>query len=441
MATISSVMLNRISALEIITKETVSLRLGETNQSIPCDVRLGPGEVVFGFSWHRDTHSPDDAVVKEFKGKEQKVGNYSLMYSLSSDRSLVLKQPVQISDEGQYFCRVILSGAQAERFSNASTIHVLSAPREPFPSIVECARSEEGDEESGACLIEEAAGRSLNITCEVDGFRPLVKLSWWNGTHEMTDAHRTLTNKSDGTQSMSVTLEVTASLSTRRFICNVSGDAVGGYRLTEIQVAGTEVGGSPLVVIIVIVIALLVVLLVLLIAIVLILKSRRRSKRRARSSPEELSDMQQGAGVGEAEENYYVLELIVVVPTEEPPEEEEEEAPTLSEGKQTVNIPEPEIVVENNEESSERKSTCSGEEQEQTEELLQTQSSPRAETLERSRQFEASTVSQGWVFVEDEPKDVPTVSPPQPRPGPLNSILQGLGNLFDTVHNFVRHEA
>ncbi|XP_071487062.1 uncharacterized protein [Diadema antillarum] len=292
----ASLMLNRISALEIITKETVSLRLGETNQSIPCDVRLGPGEVVFGFSWHRDTHSPDDPVVKEFKGKEQKDGNYSLMYSLSSDRSLVLKQPVQISDEGQYFCRVILSGASAERFSNASTIRVLSAPREPFPTIVECARSEEGDEESGACLIEEAAGRSRNITCEVDGFRPLVKLSWWNGTHEMTDAHRTLTNNSDGTQSMSSTLEVTASLSTRRFICNVSGDAVGGYRMTEIQVAGTEVGGSPLVVIIVIVIALLVVLLVLLIVIVLILKSRRRSKRRARSSPQQLSDMERGAG-------------------------------------------------------------------------------------------------------------------------------------------------
>ena len=109
-----------------------------------------------------------------------------------------------------------------------------AAPEEPYPTIPECANrreeneTEDGEDGDNSCVLKQEAGKSLNLTCEVHGFRPMVDLVWTNGTLNVNDVFRTLANKSDGTQSLSARFEVTASLERQTFYCNVSGESVQG---------------------------------------------------------------------------------------------------------------------------------------------------------------------------------------------------------------------
>nr|XP_054760470.1 uncharacterized protein LOC129266657 isoform X2 [Lytechinus pictus] len=436
-------MCERISALEVITQGTVSLWLHQKDQSIPCDVRLQDGERIYAFSWSRmeqkeEGEAPSlQTIVKVFKDAVSGSGIESGNFSLSVNRSLVLHRPPTIEDEGlSYFCKVILFGAP-KGHQNASTIRVLSAPKEPYPFIPECANGHENVERrNNTCVIKQEAGTSLNLTCKMSGFRPLVDLRWTNNSHSDILSYRTLTNNSDGTQSMSVTFEVIASLERQEFSCNVSGEAVSGDRWSVVAVQGVEADGSPLVVIIVIVVAILLVLIVLLIVVILVLKSRKRSKSRAASREqtkhEQLTDLEKGS---------------VSVVVEEPPVETR-----LNEGTQT-DIPEP----------LEDEDRMSSEDEEQSQELLSKDDREDSKSisigpsqLSSRSDIAHADFGESWVCVSNEEvkrlreaKDddgtavddpTPTEEPPQ-RPGHFHGIAQGFGNLLDTVNNFLRHEA
>lgn len=67
-----------------------------------------------------------------------------------------------------------------------------------------------------------------------------MDLRWTNATQDDIASYRTLTNNSDGTQNLSVTFEVTASLERQEFSCNVSGEAVSGQRWSVVAVEGVE---------------------------------------------------------------------------------------------------------------------------------------------------------------------------------------------------------
>ncbi|XP_041470397.1 uncharacterized protein LOC121419960 isoform X1 [Lytechinus variegatus] len=453
----ASLMCERISALEVITQGTVSLWLHQKDQSIPCDVRLEEGERIYAFSWSRMEQEEGEApslktIVKVFKDAVSGSGIESGNFSLSVNRSLVLHRPPTIEDEGlSYVCKVILFGAP-KGHQNASTIRVLSAPKEPYPFIPECANGHEYVERTNnTCVIKQEAGTSLNLTCKMSGFRPLVDLRWTNNSHSDIPSYRTLTNNSDGTQSMSVTFEVIASLERQEFSCNVSGEAVSGDRWSVVAVQGVEADGSPLVVIIVIVVAILLVLIVLLIVVILVLKSRKRSRSRAASREqtkhEQLTDLEKGSDIRPKENNHYTLEPVSVV-VEEPPVETR-----LNEGTQT-DIPEPL-------EDEDRMST---EDEEQSQELLSKddREDSKSVSIGPSQVSSRSDIAhadfgESWVCVSNEEvkrlraaaKDedgtavddpTPTEDPPQ-RPGHFRGIAQGFGNLLDTVNNFLRHEA
>ncbi|XP_063959965.1 uncharacterized protein LOC129266568 isoform X1 [Lytechinus pictus] len=450
-------MCERISALEVITQGTVSLWLHQKDQSIPCDVRLQDGERIYAFSWSRMEQKEEGeapslkTIVKVFKDAVSGSGIESGNFSLSVNRSLVLHRPPTIEDEGlSYVCKVILFGAP-KGHQNASTIRVLSAPNEPYPFIPECANGHENVERrNNTCVIKQEAGTSLNLTCKMSGFRPLVDLRWTNNSHSDILSYRTLTNDSDGTQSMSVAFEVIASLERQEFSCNVSGEAVSGDRWSVVAVQGVEADGSPLVVIIVIVVAILLVLIVLLIVVILVLKSRKRSRSRAASREqtkhEQLTDLEKGSDIRPKENNHYTLEPVSVV-VEEPPVETR-----LNEGTQT-DIPEP----------LEDEDRMSSEDEEQSQELLSKDDREDSKSisigpsqLSSRSDIAHADFGESWVCVSNEEvkrlreaKDddgtavddpTPTEEPPQ-RPGHFRGIAQGFGNLLDTVNNFLRHEA
>ncbi|XP_003725396.2 uncharacterized protein LOC100888071 isoform X2 [Strongylocentrotus purpuratus] len=438
----ASLMCESISALEIFTQKTVSLWLDKTDQSIPCDVRLQEGERISGFSWSRAQEGASDPteIIKVFRDVVSGSGIESGNFSLSENKSLVLHRPPTIEDEGQYICKVILSGASAgDQNTNSSTIRVLSAPTELYPTILECANADEhAENEDETCVIKLEVGTGINLTCEISGFRPLLDLRWTNATQDEIASYRTLTNNSDGTQNLSVTFEVTSSLERQEFSCNVSGEAVSGQRWSVVAIQGVEANGSPLVVIIVIVVSILLVLLVLFICIILILKSRRRRSKGEPGTPtrqEQLTELERGS---------------VSVLVEEPPVEIVETKCT--EGTQT-DIPEPP-------EDEDRMST---DDIEQSQELLNkddredSQSNSRAPSHLSSRSDIAHhEFGESWVCVSPEElrnlqdrkdddgtgADEPGTSVERPqRPGHFRGVFQGFGNLLDTFSNLMRHEA